>query len=516
MKSITTRRSPFQSHEIGGINISATMKSEEAYPRPCTRKRRRRRRRPTIIGDDVSFLHVHVPYHVPARRLHVRLSLLLMLLSLAATLTCSRAMPYSHSSSASASSSAARLDPYDILGVPRTADQAEIRRKYRKLCLRYHPDKNVDRSETERKRCEEAFKTVQRANELIGDEAARNRYDSGGRTYPPFGDAAGRGSGYYGGSTPSAEDIYGSFFGGRRGYYGASSSSPYGGGNYYYSSGGAARRRRRAFYVNGIDVSDFFRSPPINVPFFSGHPAAADFTGEDVPKSIFVEKVIIPLQDLYSGVDSKILQVHDSIWNRYRAAFRGGIAGKLALQAALSAVPLLLRTSLPVAAFAFVLCFHIGLPRPERLIFPTAIRRGWKTGTKIKYHSSAEIGFCDVVFVVEEGKHSSYVRDGNNLKTTVTISSEDATNGCTIHVEPLAAATELPITINLRPGEVQEGGCVKTLKGKGWPGKRGRGDLLVAIDVVKDGNGTSEKESSTRSKGRFGKANASHRKRRQR
>jgi hypothetical protein len=262
-------------------------------------------------------------------------------------------------------------------------------------------------------------------------------------------------------------------------------------------------------------VSDFFRSPPINVPFFSGHPAAADFT-EDMPKSIFVEKVTIPLQDLYSGVDGKILQVHDSVWNRYRAAFRGGIAGKLALQAAISSIPILLRTSLPVAAFAFVLCFHIGLPRPERLVFPTAIRRGWKTGTKIKYHSSAEIGLCDVVFVVEEGKHNNYVRDGNNLKTTVAIGAKDATNGCTIHIEPLAATTELPITINLRPGEVQEGGYVKTLKGKGWPGKRGRGDLLVVVQVVEEGNGTSEKESSTRSKRRTGKANSSHRKGRQR
>ena len=378
--------------------------------------------------------------------------------------------------SASASTSST-LNPYKTLGLPKSADQATIRRRYKKLCLKYHPDKNVDRPESERKQCEEAFKKVQRANELIGDEDSRRRYDR----QSAFG-------GTFGGSAAAAAGAgsSGSPFGGS---YNPYQGDPFGA----YSSSYYHRRprRRTAIYVNGVDISHLFQSGgfPINFPFF-GNPSSMGSAGqadEDMPKSTYVEKITIPLEELYWGVDNKFLRLQDNILKRFVAAFRGGSFKRVALQAAVSSLPLIFRTSTPLTALAFVICFSIGLPRPSRNVFPTQIRPGWKAGTKIKYAANEETGFCEVVFVIREGKHEKYVREGNNLRTTVAISKAKARKGSQILVEPLSSQHELPIKINLQPGEVDpdaassNGNYVKIVKGRGWPGRKGRGDLLVEI-----------------------------------
>ena len=173
-------------------------------------------------------------------RRHIVLSFLLILLLSPSTVTTTAA--------AASSTSSTSINPYDILSVPQSADQATIRKQYKRLCLKYHPDKNVDRPDSEKKRCEEAFKKVQLANELIGEEDARRRYDLRAK-YGSYGSAgaAGAAGGYY--------------------PYGASrhqsSSHPFGAGGYnpygYYGHNPRARPRR-AFYVNGVDVSHLFRN----------------------------------------------------------------------------------------------------------------------------------------------------------------------------------------------------------------------------------------------------------------
>jgi len=386
-------------------------------------------------------------------------------------------------SSSSTSTSTRTLSPYKTLGLEKSADQATIRRRYKKLCLKYHPDKNVDRPESERKRCEEAFKKVQRANELVGDEESRRRYDRAsafGGTFGASAAAAGAGSSSpYGSYNPHQGDPFGSYY---SSYFGSRS----GGG------GVGGRRPQRRIYVNGVDVSHFFAGGfPMNVPFF-GNPSMSSSgqADEDMPKSTYVEKVTIPLEELYWGVDSKFLRVHDNLWEQYLAAFRGGSAKTVALQAAATSLPLIFRTSTPLTALAFVLCFSARLPRPNRCIFPTQIRPGWKAGTKIKYAANEETGFCEVVFVIKEGKHKKYAREGNNLRTKVVVSKAEARKGCQILLEPLSEH-EQPIKINLRPGEVKATAAttasdehyVKVIKGRGWPGRKGRGDLLVDIDI---------------------------------
>ena len=65
-------------------------------------------------------------------------------------------------------------DYYDILGVPRTATADEIKKAYRKLAVKYHPDKNPGDAAAE-----EMFKKINTAYDVLGDEEKRRQYDSG-------------------------------------------------------------------------------------------------------------------------------------------------------------------------------------------------------------------------------------------------------------------------------------------------------------------------------------------------
>ena len=116
-------------------------------------------------------------------------------------------------------------DPYQELGVPRTASADEVRRAFRKLAKQYHPDKNPGD-----KAAEERFKRVSAAFDLVGDEDKRKKFDRGeidadGReAHPGFGggDPFGRGGFDPRGAGAQFEgvdlnDILGEVFGGRAG-----------------------------------------------------------------------------------------------------------------------------------------------------------------------------------------------------------------------------------------------------------------------------------------------------------
>ena len=69
----------------------------------------------------------------------------------------------------------AKRDYYEILGVARGASGADIKKAYRKLALKYHPDKNPDNKEAEEK-----FKEAAEAYEVLSDSDKRRRYDQFG------------------------------------------------------------------------------------------------------------------------------------------------------------------------------------------------------------------------------------------------------------------------------------------------------------------------------------------------
>ena len=70
-------------------------------------------------------------------------------------------------------------DFYEVLGVPRNADDKNIKKSYRKLSLKYHPDKNPDNKEI----AEEIFKKISYAYQILSDPQKRQDYDNYGRDY---------------------------------------------------------------------------------------------------------------------------------------------------------------------------------------------------------------------------------------------------------------------------------------------------------------------------------------------
>ena len=66
-------------------------------------------------------------------------------------------------------------DYYNILGVNKSSNKEEIKTAYKKLALKYHPDKNTDNKE----QAEEKFKEISEAYEILSDDQKKNNYDNG-------------------------------------------------------------------------------------------------------------------------------------------------------------------------------------------------------------------------------------------------------------------------------------------------------------------------------------------------
>lgn len=131
-------------------------------------------------------------------------------------------------------------DYYKTLGVDKKASQADIKKKFRKLALKYHPDKNPDDAASEAK-----FKEVNEAYEVLGDPEKRKKYDELGanwKQYEHFQGAGGRPGGgqrtyqysgdysdFFGGQAGGGfSDFFNSFFGGGASAFGGQ-ESPFGG-----------------------------------------------------------------------------------------------------------------------------------------------------------------------------------------------------------------------------------------------------------------------------------------------
>lgn len=106
---------------------------------------------------------------------------------------------------------------YDILEVETTATTAEIRKSYRRLALRYHPDKVTD--ESQREQCEIRFKEISHAYEILSDDLKRREYDmygttdGNGQAYPEYEFNGNPFEQFYGGGGDYGGDDFYSFFG---------------------------------------------------------------------------------------------------------------------------------------------------------------------------------------------------------------------------------------------------------------------------------------------------------------
>jgi molecular chaperone DnaJ len=110
----------------------------------------------------------------------------------------------------------AKRDYYDILGVPRNAEEEDIKKAYRKLAMKHHPDRNQG---DKAKASEEKFKEAKEAYEMLTDPQKRAAYDQYGHAGVDPNMGAGRGAGPegFGGFAEAFGDIFGDIFGGAAG-----------------------------------------------------------------------------------------------------------------------------------------------------------------------------------------------------------------------------------------------------------------------------------------------------------
>lgn len=98
-----------------------------------------------------------------------------------------------------------KRDYYEVLGVGKDASADEIKKAYRKLALKYHPDRNPDD-----KVAEEKFKEAAEAYDVLSNDDKRKKYDQFGHSMGPQGFGGG-GGGFYGAGGFSMEDIFSQF-----------------------------------------------------------------------------------------------------------------------------------------------------------------------------------------------------------------------------------------------------------------------------------------------------------------
>ena len=214
---------------------------------------------------------------------------------------------------------------------------------------------------------------------------------------------------------------------------------------------------------------------------------------------IYKQRVRIPLEDLYPGNIRTKFVIRDAIWQRYRAAFRGGYAAPVMQQTTFGLlVPLLtiVRANIPASFVASSFFFHKCIPRPRKLSYTAVLGRGWKSGTKITFQD-IEPGFT-ILFIIQEMKHKYYVRNNNDLlyKPIIRITETQRKNGCKISI-PSLYDKDKNCTLTIQPNEIPfKGRKRKTqikVHGMGWPKKtttttitnEDYGDLIVFIKVVR-------------------------------
>ncbi|MFT4084670.1 MAG: molecular chaperone DnaJ [Nocardioides sp.] len=347
-----------------------------------------------------------------------------------------------------------KLDPYELLGVARDADEAAIKKAYRKLARQYHPDVNSDPDAQER------FKEVSHAYEILSDPQKRAAYDRGGDV---FGGMGAQGAGF------SFTDIMDAFFGGA-------------GGGTAAGRGPRPRVRRGQDALIRLDITL----------------AEAAF---GVTRELKVDTAVLCETCHGEGTAAGSSPVPCETCHG---------AGEVAyVQRSFLGEVRTLRPCTVCHGFGTTIpdpcrdCGGDGRVRSHRTL-SVKIPGGVDNGTRIQLSEEGEIGpgggpAGDLYVEIRVAKHDTFVRQGNDLHCTVAVPMTAAALGTTLTLPTLESdliadgaddpdgaessdGLETSFVLEIKPGT--QSGSEQVLRGRGVPGLRGgRGDLRVMVNV---------------------------------
>ena len=343
---------------------------------------------------------------------------------------------------------AEKRDYYEVLGVDRNASAEEIKKAYRKLAIKYHPDKNPGNKEAEEK-----FKEAAEAYSVLSDADKKAKYDQFG--HAGVDGAAPDFSGGFGNLNDILNDLFGGAFGGGFGGF-----SGFGGGF------GGGQRRERVYRGRDIRVRVKLTLEEI---------------AHGVEKEISIEKNV-PCKDCggrgaRNSSDIKtcpgcngtgqVQRVVNSFLGQtvtYSTCQQCGGEGKI--------------ISNPCST-----CHGTGLVRQRETIkvkIPAGVEAGMQMTVQGEGHAAKNNGINgDLLVVIEEQEHPELRREGSNLFYTKVVSIMDAVLGCEVEIPCLDGKYK----VKVEPGT--QSGTVVRLRGKGLPSVNsyGTGDLYVKIAV---------------------------------
>ena len=338
-----------------------------------------------------------------------------------------------------------KRDYYEVLGVSKSADATEIKKAYRKLALKYHPDKNPGDKEAEEK-----FKEAAEAYDVLSNEEKRHRYDQFG-----YAGVGGAGQGGFGGGM-SMDDIF-SQFGDIFGSFGGFSG---------FGGFGGGRGSRRVNRGTNLRVKVKMSLQEIA-------------TG--IEKKIKVKKYVACQHCNGTGAkDGKSYSTCSTCKGSGQVTrVQNTIVG--AMQTT-STCPTCEGEG-KIINEKCTFCNGEGVLMSEEVIsinIPAGVAEGMQLSLSGKGNAARRGGVNgDLIVLIEEEEHPELVRDGNDLLYNVFIGYPEAVLGETVEIPTIEGKVKVKIEAGTQPGKILR------LRGKGLPDVNGygKGDLLAKVNV---------------------------------
>lgn len=330
----------------------------------------------------------------------------------------------------------AKRDYYEILGVSKSASKDEIKKAYRKIAIKFHPDKNPDDKEAEEK-----FKEAAEAYEVLSNDEKRQRYDRFGHQ------GVGGAGGGYGGGGMNMEDIFSQF----GDIFGGGGGSPFD--SFFGGGGGRSRRTRKGTNLR--------------------------------------IKLKLTLQEIANGIEKKIkvnrLVVDPGTTFKNCPTCQGTGQVRKVMNTMLG--QMMSTSTCPACGGTGQMVDNraagtdsSGMKRQEEVIsvkIPAGVSEGMQLSMSGKGNEVAGGIPGDLLIVVEEQEDDTLKRDGNNVIYELYMSFIDAALGTSVEVPTINGKVKIKIDAGTQSGKILR------LRGKGIRDIDGysTGDQLIHVNV---------------------------------